>query len=54
MVAARPWCWHIMGAPQNISKDADLIGSLIRTDTPEFSWSVSRKQNQWNPTVVSL
>jgi hypothetical protein len=43
-----------MGAPKDISEDSDLIGSLIRTDTPEFSRSVSREQNKWNPTVVSL
>jgi hypothetical protein len=40
--------------PKDASEDADLIGSLIRTDTPKFSWSVSREQDKWNTTVVSL
>jgi hypothetical protein len=41
-------------APKDASEDADLIGSLIRADTPKFSWSVGREQNKWNPTVVRL
>jgi hypothetical protein len=33
-VTARPWRWNILEASKDASEDADLIGGLIRTDTP--------------------
>ena len=43
-----------MEASKDTGEDANLIGGLIRTDSPKFRWSVSREQDKWNSTVVGL